>query len=289
MMRIKMKLFNVYLCLITLGFLAIGCSQEKKDDSFTDKMSEQHKDDKPVANASGNTEPSLPVESRWVNYAELDGQAVKGYLAYPKNVSNRLPGIIVIHEWWGLNDNIEMMTRRLAGEGFEALAVDLYGGKSADTPEGARELMSQSMQHRQANIDNLRQAYQYLVENRKVPRVGSIGWCFGGGWSLQTALALPDKLDATVIYYGQLVTDPQELKPLQMPILAFFGGQDPSISQETINRFRTVLDSLGKSVDVKVYDDANHAFANPSGTRYNEMAATDSWQRTISFLNKELK
>lgn len=284
-----MKLFHIYLCLVTAGFLMAGCSQEKKGEEFTEKMSEQHQNDKPVANASANTEPSLPVESQWVNYAEVDGKPVKGYLAYPKNVSNRMPGIIVIHEWWGLNDNIEMMTRRLAGEGFEALAVDLYGGETADTPEGARKLMSRAMQHKETNIDNLKQAYAYLTGTRKVPRVGSIGWCFGGGWSLQTALAMPDKLDATVIYYGQLVTDPKALKPLQVPILAFFGGQDTSIPQETINRFKTVLDSLGKSVEVKVYDDANHAFANPSGTRYNEAAATDSWQRTVRFLNEKLK
>jgi carboxymethylenebutenolidase len=140
-----------------------------------------------------------------------------------------------------------------------------------------------------AAIDNLRQAYDYLEKQEKAPKIGTIGWCFGGGWSLQTALALPDKVDATVIYYGRLVTDPESLKKLQMPILGFFGGQDKGIPPASAREFEKALHELGKNVEIHIYEEANHAFANPSGGNYDAAAATDAWGKTTAFFAKYLK
>ncbi len=281
---------GAYLLILIVGVvLTAGCGSRKQSDSYADKMMQEHDTDRPVANAESEIPPSKPVKTKNVNYATVDGQEVKGYLAVPEMEKGSTPGIIVIHEWWGLNDNIRAMARRFAGEGYASLAVDLYDGKVASNPDSAYALMKASMDHSNANIENLKQAYSYLADSVKATKIGVIGWCFGGGWSLRTALAMPDKIDATVIYYGQLVTNPDQLKTLQMPIAAFFGGQDKSISEETIHKFESTLDSLGKSVQVKIYPDANHAFANPSGTRYNPEAAEDAWQRTMRFLNQNLK
>ena len=286
---------GAYILILILGVTVMtSCGSLKQSRSFVgmsyaDKMMEEHATDKPIANAESEVPPKNPVKTRNVNYAVVNGHEVQGYLAVPETEKRSTPGIIVIHEWWGLNDNIRAMARRFAGEGYAALAVDLYDGKVASKPDSAYAFMKASMAHADANIDNLKQAYTYLADSVKVNKVGVIGWCFGGGWSLRTALALPDKIDATVIYYGELVTNPEQLKTLQMPIDAFFGGLDKSIPQKTIHKFESTLDSLGKSVQVKIYPDANHAFANPSGTRYNPKAAKDAWKRTLAFFAKNLK
>jgi carboxymethylenebutenolidase len=196
--------------------------------------------------------------------------------------------VIVIQEGWGLNDNIRAMARRLAAEGYVALAVDLYEGQVAEESARARELMSAAMERAESLEDNLRQAHRYLGE-QGAESIGVIGWCFGGGWSLRTALLLPDEIDATVIYYGRLVTDSEQLAALESPILGLFGSEDQGIPLESVREFESVLESLGKDAAIHVYEGANHAFANPSGTRYNADAAEDAWKKTLEFFTANLK
>jgi carboxymethylenebutenolidase len=252
------------------------------------RMAQEHQHDKPVPTQAAMEEPKQPVNAEEVTYGEVGGKPVRGYLAKPKNAQGALPGIIVIHEWWGLNDNIRAMTRRLAGEGYQALAVDLYGGEKADNPDAAMKLVQATMQNRPAGEENLRQAAAYL-ERQGAPKLGVIGWCFGGGWSLGTALLLPDKIDATVIYYGHLETDKAKLATLKSPIIGFFGEKDQSIPVASVREFEKSLKELGKPVEVHVYPGANHAFANASGGNYNPEAAKDAWERTRAFLARYLK
>jgi carboxymethylenebutenolidase len=178
------------------------------------------------------------------------------------------------------------MARLFAHHGYVALAVDLYG-ESADSPERARELMG-NVDEAQAE-ENLRQAYRYLAEQHNAPRVGVVGWCFGGGWSLRTALALPGQIDAAVIYYGRLIQERDRLAMLDMPILGIFGAEDEGIPVDGVRQFESTLEELGKDVDIQVYEGAGHAFANPSGERYQPEAARDAWQRTLDFLERTLK
>jgi carboxymethylenebutenolidase len=207
----------------------------------------------------------------------------------PGDAAEPLPGIILIHEWWGLNENIKAMTRRLAGEGYVVLAVDLYGGVTADTPERAQALMAALLAEPDAARGNLRQAYDYLEKYALAPRIGSIGWCLGGGWSLQTALLYPEALDGMVMYYGQIVADSAQLATLRMPVLGFFGAEDKSIPVREVQDFREALLSLGKNAEVLIFSGADHAFANPSGGNYNERAATESWNKTLEFFERNLK
>ncbi len=273
-----------------VGIGTVGCSgQEMSDEEYAGRMAEEHREDSPVPGAAAEGEPATEVETQTVTYATVEGNDVSGYLAKPKDGEGPLSGIIVIHEWWGLNDNIRTMAEKLAGEGYTALAVDLYGGQIAQDADGAQQLMQAAMQNVEAANQNLREAYAYLEAEQQAPRIGTIGWCFGGGWSLNTALLLPDRVDATIIYYGRLVTDPERLEALQMPILGIFGAEDSGIPVEMVEEFGQALDTLEKDASIHIYEGAEHAFANPSGTRYKADAATDAWEKTLAFFFQHLK
>ncbi|MGA8203249.1 MAG: alpha/beta fold hydrolase [Woeseiaceae bacterium] len=251
-------------------------------------MSREHEKETPEPSAAALVPPRREVVSDRLPYAEIDDALVYGHFAFPADMVDPLPAIIVIHEWWGLNDNVRAMADRLAGEGYIVLAVDLFGGKTARTPEEARQLMLGVVENPDSAEDNLRHAYKFVKETAKAPRVASLGWCFGGGWSLNTALMFPDDLDAAVIYYGQVTDDEQKLRPLDVPILGLFGGKDRAITVDSVHRFETALKQLGKTYVIHVYPQAGHAFANPTGQSYDAAAAEDAWRRTLDFLTQYL-
>lgn len=255
-----------------------------------DRVLAAHRYDYPTPTAIALVEPNVTVTTESVEYVTIDGQAINGYYAYPQDVTEPLPGILAIHEWWGLNENIEAMARRLAGEGYQVLAVDLYGGQVAETPEAAKQLVQQVANNPFGAEANMTKAYNYLVEEKQASGVASIGWCFGGSWSLETALLFPQELDAAVIYYGGQIGEAteDELSTLEMPILGIFGADDSSIPLETVEEFESMLQQRSADTEVIVYEDAGHAFANPSGQNYVPEAAEAAWEETTEFLNKYL-
>jgi carboxymethylenebutenolidase len=257
---------------------------------YADQMGIAHHGDRPIASPLLAQQPKTAVATQRVTYGKIGGQPLTGYLATPKTRDRPLPALIVIHEWWGLNDNIEAVTRQLAAEGYTALAVDLYDGKVGKTPDEAKVYVTEALQQIPKLEENIRQAYQYLEKEQKAPKIASIGWCFGGLWSLKTALLFPTQLDAAVIYYGaNLETNRDRLKPLQVPILGLFGELDKNPSPATVREFEATLKSLGQSPQIYIFPGADHAFANPSGTRYNAKAAEDAWQKTTAFLARHLQ
>ena len=277
-----------------LGFLIVAAFAAPVFAGMTDAqylaaMAAMHHDDTPTASPATYPAPAQPVTGSEVVYATVGGKPVTGYLVRPKAAKGALPGIIVIHEWWGLNENIRKTADRLAGEGYEALAVDLYGGQSATNPDDATRYMKAVMADKDSAKDNLRQAYAYLHDHEHATKLGVIGWCFGGGWSLQTALLFPDKLDAAVMYYGQPVTDVAALKTLKMPLIGFFGEKDMGITVADVTAFQDALKQAGVDAEIHEYPDAGHAFANPSGKNYQEAAAKDAWERTVKFFAAHLQ
>ena len=278
------------LALLSL-LVAFGISPafaDMTDAEYMAAMAAMHHDDSPSASPVTYPAPAQPVSGSDVVYATVGGKPVKGYLVRPSAAKGPLPGIIVIQEWWGLNENIRKTAERLAGEGYEALAVDLYHGQSAQTPDQGTQYMKEVMADKDGAKDNLRQAYAYLHDHEHATRTGVIGWCFGGGWSLQTALLFPDKLDAAVMYYGQPVTDVAELRTLKMPLLGLFGAKDMGITVDDVKAFQEALKQAGVDAEIHEYPDAGHAFANPSGKNYQEAAAKDAWERTIKFFKAHL-
>ncbi|MFB5620498.1 MAG: dienelactone hydrolase family protein [Nitrosopumilus sp.] len=210
---------------------------------------------------------------------------VSGYLARPVS-DGSYPGIVMIHEWWGLNDNIKEMADKLASHGYVVLAIDLYDGKVANTSDQARELITAF--NSEYGLQNMNSAVSLLSDVYSVDTVGSIGWCFGGGQSLNLALH-NEELDATVIYYGSLVTDPETLSVIDWPVLGIFAELDKGIPVETVNEFETALNQADVKNQIHIYDGVDHAFANPSGERYAPEASKDAWAQTISFLESNLK
>jgi carboxymethylenebutenolidase len=291
-MSLRPNLIVSFACLAS-GLLLAGCdSAEVAAPSTADVVAAtaaEHEHDAPTPTPAAQAAPAQPVLEQDLAYGEGARSNLVGFLAMPADAAEPLPGVIVIHEWWGLNDNIKSMARQLAAEGYVALAVDLYGGQIADTPERAQELMTALLNEPDAARSNLRQAYDYLDKYAFAPRIASIGWCLGGGWSLQTALLFPNTLDAMVMYYGQVDTNRERLATLEVPLLGFFGGEDASIPLFDVQNFRTTLSQLGKNAEVLIVPGVGHAFANPSGGTYDERAATEAWTKTLNFLEHNLK
>ncbi|MGB9074366.1 MAG: dienelactone hydrolase family protein [Terriglobales bacterium] len=230
---------------------------------------------------------ALAADGKAISYKSGD-ETVSGMLYTPAG-KGPFPALIVIHEWWGLNDWVKEQAAKLAGQGYVALAVDLYRGKVADTPDLAHELMRGVPEDRAAR--DLRAAFDFLAAqpNVKKDRIGSIGWCMGGGYALDAALAEPH-LAAAVIHYGHLATEPAALKKINAPILGIFGGQDRGIPAEDVKKFQQSLVQLGKKVEIKIYPDAGHAFENPNNKQgYRPDDASDAWQRTLDFLAASLR
>jgi carboxymethylenebutenolidase len=212
---------------------------------------------------------------------------IEGFLAVPEQ-PGRYPGVIVIHEWWGLNDWVKEQTQKIAEQGYVVLAVDLYRGKTATDPNEAHELMRGLPQDRA--VRDMQAAFDYLSARKDVNgRIGSVGWCMGGGYSLQLAIHQP-RLAACVVNYGALPTDPNDIQQIGAPVLGNFGGQDHGITPADVKAFQKSLTALGRYVDIKIYDDAGHAFENPNNqTGYKPADAADAWARTIAFLKKALR
>lgn len=287
---------------LTLGFASLALflsacdsgssvsqdTDKEADRANVDAMSREHADDTADPSPGAEIAPQRTVVSERLPYAEVNDELVYGHFVFPSDMVDPLPAIIVIHEWWGLNDNIRAMADRLAGEGYIVLAVDLFGGATATTPEQARQQMLSVVENPDPAVENIRQAFEFVNTTAGAPRIGSLGWCFGGGWSLNTAMLFPDELDAAVIYYGQVTDDEDRLRSIGAPLLGLFGAQDKGITVESVRLFEAALERLRKNYEIHIYPGADHAFANPTGNAYNPEVADDAWRRTIEFLNLHL-
>jgi carboxymethylenebutenolidase len=234
-------------------------------------------------------EASVPLLEQALAYGEGQKTNLIGFLAMPRDAAEPLPGIILIHEWWGLNDATKDIARRLAAAGYVVLSVDLYGGQVATSPEQAQPLMAKLYEQPEAARINLRQAYDYLDKYALAPRIAAMGFGMGGGWALQTALMLPDTLDALVMYHGQMVVDRLRLAPLRMPILGFFGAEDRSLPVREVQEFRALLQEAGKIAEILIVPGADQGFATAGSPSFNAQAAADSWRQTVTFLDRNLR
>jgi carboxymethylenebutenolidase len=240
------------------------------------------------AGSAADAAPQRPVVAETLPYAEVDEKLVYGHFVFPADMVDPLPGMIVIHEWWGLNDGVRAMADRIAAEGYVVLAVDLFGGSSTRSPADARDLMVAVVENPALAEENIRQAYQFLVDSGQAPRIGALGWDFGGGWALNTAMLFPDELDAAVIYYGQVTADEGRLAQVEVPILGLFGANDLGIPVATVQSFERALQNLGKNYEIEIYPDAKHAFADPASKNYDAVVAERAWNRALAFLNLHL-
>jgi len=224
-----------------------------------------------MSNTVNNVELTLPSK-----------RVVRAALAEPADA--RAPGLILIHEWWGLNDEMREVAKKMAGHGYRALAVDLYEGEAASEPARAKELMS--AMDPEKSRETLVAWAQWL---RNAPssngKVGALGYCMGGAWALNTSLATP--IDATVVYYGNVKKDAAALASLHGPVQGHFGKRDQAITVEMAQGFEAALKSAGKPGTIHIYD-ADHAFSRVGGPNFDAAAAALAEQRTLEFLSTHL-
>jgi carboxymethylenebutenolidase len=236
--------------------------------------------------SASNTTEGLQIK-RDINYFDSSS----GYLVYPSaTTGKKLPAVIMIHENRGLNDYIKSTANTLAREGYVVLAVDLFKRQVAQTSQQAQQLASFARSNPATTIPNLQAAVKYVSSLPFVDssKIASIGWCFGGGQSLQLALnSEQHPLVATILYYGTpLVTDKQQLSKIKWPVLGIFGDKDQAIPLSNIQQFKAALDSIGIPNEIHIYRGLGHAFANPSGANYAPNETIDAWQKTLEFLKK---
>lgn len=219
-------------------------------------------------------------------FTNSSGKKFIGFYAAPSDTSKTYPGVVMIHEWWGLNNEVKDMAVELSKQGYQVLAVDLYGGKVAQSADEARGL-TQSVTSAETTA-NMQAAAAYL-RGRGANKVVSLGWCYGGGKSLELALS-GEKLSATVIYYGTpLVTDKNELASLPAPVLGIFGDKDTAIPVDQVREFQAGLIQGDIKNEIEIYKGVGHAFANPSGANYAPNETKDAWTKTLVFLKDNLK
>ena len=210
------------------------------------------------------------------------GLEVSAALAVPAQTP--APAVMLVHEWWGLNDQIKSVAAELAKQGYLALAIDLYRGQVTDDPSAARNFMTRV--DAAAASDTVGSWLRWLKSTGDgTGKAATIGWCFGGGWSLNASLAEP--VDATIVYYGYVTKPSGDLEALQGPVLGHFAERDRWINHDMVDGFESEMGKAGKSVTNHWYS-ADHAFANPTSARYDDDDAALAWQRSLDFLRQNL-
>lgn len=220
-----------------------------------------------------------------VTIATADGRKVSGALALPARTP--APAVLLIHEWWGLNDQIKSVAAEFAKQGYVALALDMYAGKVAPRGDRAAARRYMSSVKPAEGTETVRAWVKWLKAHAQATgKVGTIGWCFGGGLSLDASIAEP--VDATVIYYGRVDAEAADLKRLKGPVLGHFATRDKWINEKMVGGFEAEMKKAGKTFTNHWYE-AEHAFANPTGARYDEADAKLAWERTLEFFTRQLR
>jgi carboxymethylenebutenolidase len=222
-----------------------------------------------------------------VEYPDDEDETLTGYLARPES-GEAAPAVILIQEWWGLNQHILDVTNRFAAEGFVVLAPDLYKGQVATEPDEARKLVMELDMPEAVN--EIQQAIAFLLEQDYVAgdKVGIVGFCMGGGLALQTARAEADRLGAAVAFYGSPLT-PAEAAEVNAPILGLYGGKDQGIPVDAVRSMEEALDAAGIDNEIYVYEDAQHAFFNDTrASSYDAEASADAWEKTLAWFRQHL-
>lgn len=218
---------------------------------------------------------------------QSNGTLGMGYLVRGPATEQSQPGVIVIQEWWGLNDNIKEVADRFAAAGFVALAPDLYRGEKTEEPDEARKL-AMALDMGRA-VKDMIGAVNYLCGVPGVGRIGAVGFCMGGTLSLWLASMTP-RVGAAVSFYGGRTLNADTVAKIGGGVLAFYGGQDEGIPPETIAEQRAAFEQAGISHEIVIYEQAGHAFFNDTRPdHFDPQAAADSWERTLAFFRHQLQ
>lgn len=240
-------------------------------------------------NASGAPDTEVPEDIREVvaenlPYAEVQDELVYGHFAFPVDMVDPLPAVILVHDWWGLNDDVRADAERLAASGYIVLAIDLFMGESVDGVSAARRMELDVLENPRRAADNIRQAIDFLRVSSAPPGLAILGFGFGGGWALNTALERPGAIDAVISFYGQVVTD-TDVDRLSVPFLGFFAESDRAVPITTVRNFERTAEALDKDVELRVFDDARRGFAERSSDSYDADTTDEAWVEMLAYLD----
>jgi carboxymethylenebutenolidase len=224
-----------------------------------------------------------PAKGKMITFKTEDGKDANAFEVKSGKPTDNW--IIMIHEWWGLNDYIKQEAEKLQRDVGNAniLAIDLYDGKVATTAPEAQKLMGSLKEERAIAI--IKGA---IADAGQMSNIYTIGWCMGGGWSLQAALLAGKQADGCVMYYGMPEKNVSRLRNLNGDVLGIFAKKDGHITPDVVAQFEKDMDAAGKKLMVKSYD-AVHAFANPSNPDYDKEAAADAYKLVVAFFKARIK
>ncbi len=285
--RTKLNTNRIFIATALLSIAIAPVSAQNTQPDYANAMRHEHAMETTAPSPAALIAPRTAVVDKMVTYSKIDGKGIKGFLAKPAKPSASKPAILMVHEWWGLNDNIKAVAKRYAGEGYTVLAVDLFGSV-ATTPDVAMKLYQSAMANVPVGEKNLSDAIAFL-KKQGATSIGSVGYCFGGHWSLRSGLVGGKDIKAVVIYYGAPITDASQLARLSAPVLGLYGGKDTGIPVDSVRAMEAKIKSAGGAVAINVYPEANHAFANPTGQAFNKAAAEDAWAKSLVFFKTNLK
>lgn len=279
-MIVKAFLF-IFLFGITLSSLAQehSCCSTKNDVSFASFSNDKEFRD---IHQTPNDFKLQNAKGEMITFKTKDGKSANAYFVKSQKKSNKY--IFVFHEWWGLNDNIKREADELQKDlgDVNILAIDLYDGKVATNSDDASKFMQSVKQERAMDIIN--GAIDFVGKDAQV---GTLGWCFGGGWSLQASIILGKQGKACVMYYGIIDNTPETFKNLNAPVLGIFAEKDAWVNPKVVANLESNIKAAGKKITVKSFD-ADHAFANPSNTKFDKKATEEAWGLTIKFFKEHL-
>jgi carboxymethylenebutenolidase len=260
-----------------VGMLVTACQHSKEDNP-----------DPVIDEASTNAPPAEPLAvagliTTMVEFSGKEDVTESGYLARPEG-DGPFPGVIVVQEWWGLNDHIKDLANRFAEEGFVALAPDLYRGVVATEPDAARSLVLEL--DLDSAIGQIQSSIDYLLSQDFADgdSVGTVGFCMGGRLVLRAATET-SSIGATVAFYGTPLTA-NEVSSVTAPVMGNYGSRDGGIPASSVNAMRDALTAASIDNDIKIYDGAQHAFFNDTRPSYHEEASKDAWTRTLEWFRK---
>lgn len=283
-----------FLAALVLGVVTAGaCSRNDTAGQPESDVAGDPATQPEVVAEAATAPPSAPtaepreVISETMPYADVNDALVYGYFVAPADMFEPLPAVIMLHERWGLTDDIRARAKRVAAQGYIVLAVDLFAGRTTESAAEARELMLSVLEDSGAAEENLRSAYDF-VRQIGAPKVATIGWRFGGTWSLNAAMLLADDLDAAVVYYAPVTGDEDKLRSLTAPVLGLFAENDISVKTESVEAFEATLDRLGKEHEIQIFGGVRQGFASETATHYDAASADLAWNVTLDFLRRHL-
>lgn len=274
----------IFLFTISLGLWSCNNTPSNQSSDKQEDMSQFAEDESFKEQHETPADISYTAAGKAMEFDTPDGQKGSAYAIFPEGETNKY--LFVIHEWWGLNDQIRQEADRLFAEldNVAVLALDLYDGKVTDDQNKAGQYMQEASKNME-RVENIVKGALNIAGSEA--KVATVGWCFGGGWSLRSSLLAGEQGAGCIIYYGMPVQDAEALKPYKGDILGIFAEKDAWITPEVATNFEKLAKANGNEISIHQFD-ADHAFANPSSPRYNEAAAQEANKLALTFLKEHL-